>query len=91
MTRRLISVILALASVLVLFLLIVWIGGMINPDLQLDETALLRFLFVAIGLVIVFIVYLLTRSSGVWDVGTREVVYMAIGAALYAVFSFLFN
>jgi uncharacterized membrane protein len=26
-----------------------------------------------------------------WEVGTRQVVYMAIGAALYAIFSFLFN
>jgi hypothetical protein len=91
MDRRLTSVVGALAAVLVFFLLIVWIGGAINPDLQLDETALLRFVFVVIGLVIVFLVYWFTRSSGVWDVGTREVVYMAIGAALYAVFSYLFN
>jgi LytS/YehU family sensor histidine kinase len=26
-----------------------------------------------------------------WEVGTREVVYMAIGAALYAIFSYIFN
>jgi hypothetical protein len=91
MSRRLISVILALVAVLVVFLLVVWIGGLINPNLKLDQTALLRFVFVAIGLLIVFLVYLVTRSSGVWEVGTREVVYMAIGAALYAVFSYLFN
>ncbi len=64
---------------------------MLNESLQLDETALLRFVFVAIGLVIVFVIYWLTKSSGIWQVGTREVVYMAIGAALYAVFSYLFN
>ena len=91
MDRRLISVVLALIAVLIAFLLIVWIGGAINPDLQLDETAVLRFVFVVVGLLIVFIVYWLTRSSGAWDVGTREVVYMAIGAALYAIFSYLFN
>lgn len=91
MDRRLLSVIVALVAVLVLFLLVVWIGGAINESLKLDETALLRFVFVGIGLLIVFVVYLLTRSSGVWDVGTREVVYMAIGAALYAVLSYLFN
>jgi hypothetical protein len=91
MDRRLISVLGALVAVLVFFLLIVWIGGLINEDLKLDETALLRFLFVGIGLLIVFLVYLATRRSGVWEVGTREVVYMAIGAALYAVFSYLFN
>jgi hypothetical protein len=91
MDRKTLYVILALAAVLVFFLGIIWIGGMINPSLQLDETALLRFVFVAIGLVIVFIIYWLTKSSGIWQVGTREVVYMAIGAALYAVFSYLFN
>ncbi len=91
MNRRLTSVIVSLVAVLVFFLLIVWIGGMINPDLQLDETGVLRFAFVGIGLLIVFIVYLLTRQSQIWEVGTREVVYMAIGAALYAVLSFLFN
>jgi len=26
-----------------------------------------------------------------WEVGTRQVVYMAIGAALYAILSYLFN
>ena len=81
MDRKLISVIGSLVAVLIGFLLIVWIGGMINDSLKLDETALLRFAFVFVGLVIVFIVYWATRSSGLWEVGTREVVYMAIGAA----------
>jgi hypothetical protein len=91
MDRRLLSVLVALVAVLVLFLLVVWVGGAINENLKLDQTALLRFAFVALGLVIVFVIYWLTRSSGAWDVGTRQVVYMAIGAALYAVFSYLFN
>lgn len=91
MDRKLTSVILALIAVFVFFLLIAWIGPLINPSLKLDQTALLRFVFVAIGLVVVFAVYLATRSSGIWEVGTRQVVYMAIGAALYAVFSYLFN
>jgi uncharacterized membrane protein len=91
MDRKLLTVILALAAVLATFLLIVWIGGAINPSLKLDNTALLRFVFVIIGLLIVFGVYYFTRSNKMWEVGTREVVFMAIGAALYAVFSFLFN
>lgn len=91
MDRKLTSVILALIAVFVFFLLIAWIGPLINPSLKLDQTALLRFVFVAIGLVVVFVVYLATRASGIWEVGTRQVVYMAIGAALYAVFSYLFN
>jgi len=91
MNRRLLSMIVALVAVLVFFLLVVWIGGLINPNLKLDQTGLLRFAFVGLGLLIVFVVYLITRGSGAWDVGTRQVVYMAIGAALYAVLSYLFN
>ena len=91
MTKKLLSVILTLVAVLAFFLGIWLIGRLINPSLNLDQTALLRFVFVGIGLLIVFIVYLATRESKIWDVGTREVVYMAIGAALYAVFSYLFN
>jgi len=91
MDRKLTSVIVSLVAVLAFFLLIVWIGGMLNESLKLDETGVLRFAFVGIGLLIVFVVYLLTRQSKIWEVGTREVVYMAIGAALYAVLSFLFN
>lgn len=91
MDRKLLSVILSLVAVFVFFLAIVWIGGLINPDLQLDETGVLRFVFVGIGLLIVFVVYMATRASKIWEVGTREVVYMAIGAALYAILSFLFN
>jgi hypothetical protein len=91
MNRRMISVLLSLGAVLVFFLAIVLIGGAINPSLKLDQTGLLRFLFVLIGLILVFGVYRATRDSKIWEVGTREVVYMAIGAALYAVFSYLFN
>lgn len=90
-SSKLTSVIGALVGVVVFFALIIWIGGQINPSLQLDETAALRFVFVAIGLLAVFVIYWLSRDSDAWAVGTREVVYMAIGAALYAVFSYLFN
>jgi len=45
----------------------------------------------AIGLILVFAVYLATAQSDAWVVGTREVVYMAIGAALYGVFNLIFN
>jgi uncharacterized membrane protein len=85
------SVIISLVAVIVVFLLVAWIGGAINDSLKMDETSLLRFVFVIIGMIIVFVIYWLTRESGAWDVGTREVVYMAIGAALYAIFSYLFN
>jgi hypothetical protein len=91
MTRRLTSTVLALLAVLAFFLGIWLIGRLINPNLNLDQTALLRFVFVIVGLLIVLVVYLLTQKSKIWDVGTRQVVYMAIGAALYAIFSYLFN
>lgn len=91
MDRKLVTIIIALVAVLVIFLLVSLIGGAINENLSLTNTGLLRFVFTGVGLVIVFIVYYLTRTSGAWEVGTREVVYMAIGAALYAVFSYLFN
>jgi uncharacterized membrane protein len=91
MNRRLLSVIIALVAVLIIFLLITWLGGLVNESLKITEQPILRFAFVAIGLVAIFLVYWFTRTSEAWQVGTREVVYMAIGAALYAVFSFLFN
>jgi uncharacterized membrane protein len=50
-----------------------------------------RFLVVAIGALIVLSIYYFTRQNAAWTVGTREVVYMGIGAALYGVLSWLFN
>jgi len=88
---RTLSVILSLVGILVVFALIIWVGGQFNESLQLDETALMRFVFVIIGLLIAFVIYWVTRENKIWEVGTREVVYMAIGAALYAIFSYLFN
>ena len=63
-----------------------------NLDFPLDRASVpLRFAFVGLGLLIAYAVYYATRANKVWEVGTREVVWMAIGAALYAVFSWLFN
>lgn len=47
--------------------------------------------FVAIGAVLIFIIYLATADNKAWEVGTREVVYMALGAALYGIFCWVFN
>jgi uncharacterized membrane protein len=80
---------------LLVVLAIVAIGiYFVDPNLEfpLDQaTVPLRFLFVILGLVIAFVVYYLTKENPAWEVGTRQVVWMAIGAALYAVFSWLFN
>jgi uncharacterized membrane protein len=89
--KKTVVVIVSLLAVLAFFLAIWLIGRTINPSLDMDQSASLRFVFVGIGMAIVFIVYLMTKEHKMWKVGTREVVYMAIGAALYAIFSYLFN
>ena len=93
MDKRLSSISLTLFAILVIFLLLVYVGGNLMgvQRLQTGENPLLRFVFVIIGLLIALAIYYLTRQSPAWEVGTRQVVWMAIGAALYAIFSFLFN
>lgn len=93
MDKALRSVIITLLVVLALFVLIIVVGGNVLgiERLQTGENPVLRFVFVIIGLLIAFFVYYGTRSNKIWEVGTREVVWMAIGAALYAVLSWLFN
>lgn len=93
MDKKLMSVAGALVVILAIFLGMVYIGGNVMgiERLQTGDNPVLRFVFVIVGMVGVFVVYYFTRDHAVWTVGTREVVYMAIGAALYAVFSFLFN
>ena len=59
--------------------------------LQTGENPILRFAFVIVGGLIALAIFLATKENKAWEVGTREVVWMAIGAALYAVFSWLFN
>ncbi|MGC8856402.1 MAG: ECF transporter S component [Anaerolineae bacterium] len=94
MDKKLTNVVLALLSIAVIFALVIFVfGNMLGlPNFQTDQaTVPLRFAFVFLGLLIAFAVYYFTRENKVWEVGTREVVWMAIGAALYAVFSWLFN
>ena len=45
----------------------------------------------AIGIIGISVVYFSTARSQAWEVATRQVVYMAIGAALYGVFNYIFN
>jgi uncharacterized membrane protein len=93
MDKKLQSILWSLVAILVIFILVVYVGGtLLNIErLQTGENPLLRFIFVIAGLLIAFAVYYATRANKIWEVGTREVVWMAIGAALYAVFSWLFN
>ena len=90
--KKLVGVGIALLVVLIIVWGAILIGNQFGISrLQTGENPLLRFVFVIIGLLIAFAVYLATRENKAWEVGTRQVVWMAIGAALYAVFSWLFN
>jgi uncharacterized membrane protein len=94
MNKKLVSVLITLLVVLAIFASVVFLLGNLMgiARFQTDKaTVLLRFGFVVLGLLIAFAVYLATRENKAWEVGTRQVVWMAIGAALYAVFSWLFN
>lgn len=93
MDKKLASVFWTLVVTLIVFLLLIQVGGnmMGIERLQTGENPVLRFVFVIVGLLIAFLIYYFSKDNAAWVVGTREVVYMAIGAALYAVFSWLFN
>jgi hypothetical protein len=96
MDKKLLSVLVALVAILAILALAVFVVGnalgIANFQVQSENPQLpMRFGFVALGLAIVFVIYYVTKENKIWEVGTREVVYMAIGAALYAVFSFAVN
>ena len=96
MDKKLMNVLISLGAVLLLFAIIMFALGKtqaLGPfNFTVDQATLgLRFVFVILGLLITFAVYFATRENPAWEVGTRQVVWMAIGAALYAVFSWLFN
>lgn len=91
--KKIVGVVIALVVILAVIILTVVIGGnMLGISrLQTGENPILRFAFVIVGGLIAFAIFLATKDNKAWEVGTREVVWMAIGAALYAVFSWLFN
>jgi uncharacterized membrane protein len=98
MDKKLTNVLVFLGAVLAFFGVVMYVlgageakeGALFNFSVD-QATVGLRFLFVVIGLLIAFAVYFFTKENTAWEVGTRQVVWMAIGAALYAVFSWLFN
>jgi len=91
--KKIVGVVIALVVILAVIILTVVIGGntLGIERLQTGENPILRFAFVIVGGLIALAIFLATKENKAWDVGTREVVWMAIGAALYAVFSWLFN
>ena len=94
MDKKLLNMLITLVVVLAIFALAIFLVGNVMgvSSFQTDQaTVVLRFAFVVLGLLIAFAIYLFTRENKAWEIGTRQVVWMAIGAALYAVFSWLFN
>jgi uncharacterized membrane protein len=93
MDKKLASIFWTLVATLAFFVLLIYVGGTLMgiERLQTGENPILRFVFVIVGSLIALAIYYVTRENQVWEVGTRQVVWMAIGAALYAVFSWLFN
>ncbi len=98
MDKRLVNVVITFVVLLALFGVIMFVLGAGEPaegalfNFSVDQASVVsRFVFVTLGVLIAFAVYFLTKENPAWEVGTREVVWMAIGAALYAVFSWLFN
>ncbi len=98
MDKKTTNVLVWLGVILVFFAVVMFVlgkgeareGALLNFSVD-QSTVVLRFVFVIIGLLIAFAVYYFTKENAIWEVGTRQVVWMAIGAALYAVFSYLFN
>jgi uncharacterized membrane protein len=96
MDKKFTNILIFMAVVLALFGFVMFVlggresSGALNFSVD-QATVVIRFVFVVIGLLIAFAVYYFTKENKAWEVGTREVVWMAIGAALYAVFSWLFN
>lgn len=76
-------------AVLVIFVVLMILASVLTSGDKIRGIAPIG--VTAIGLIGVFVVYLATASSDAWVVGTRQVVYMAIGAALYGVFNYIFN
>jgi energy-coupling factor transport system substrate-specific component len=98
MDKKFTNVLISLGVVLVFFAILMFVlgkgeakeGALLNFSVD-QATVGIRFVFVLLGLAIAFAVYYFTKENAAWEVGTRQVVWMAIGAALYAVFSWLFN
>lgn len=98
MDKRTTNMLITFAVVGAFFGIVMYVLGAREPaegalfNFSVDQATVgLRFLFVIIGLLIAFAIYFFTKEHAAWEVGTRQVVWMAIGAALYAIFSYLFN
>ena len=71
------------AATIVLFLVNLATGG--------EKASGVGWVLYLIGALIVIVIYLFFANKPIWEVGTREVVMMAIGAVLYGIFSWATN
>ncbi len=70
-------------TLVVLFLVNLVTGG--------EKASLAGWVLYIVGAIIVLAIYFFFANKPIWDVGTREVVMMAIGAVLYGIFSWATN
>ena len=85
MDKKLQNVLIFLIVVLALFGVMMFVLGAQEPaegalfNFSVDQSSVvLRFVFVLIGLAIAFVAYYMTKENKAWEVGTREVVWMAL-------------
>jgi len=87
MTKKLIGWLIVMVAFIVIMLLA---NVLLGPDADKLQ-GVYWIVFTAIAVVILIVLYLISADNKAWEVGTRQVVYMAIGAALYGVFNWIFN
>lgn len=77
--------------VLVVFVALMVIASLLTGPEGVRLSGVLWIVFTLIAAVIIYAIYFATAESEAWEVGTRQVVYMAIGAALYGLLNWIFN
>jgi uncharacterized membrane protein len=84
-----------LAIIVVASIVLLYVGGFIAASQGATDDAALplsRWLgVVVVGAAVIYGLYVGFADRPIWQIGTREVVYMAIGAALYGVLSWITN
>jgi uncharacterized membrane protein len=77
--------------VLVVFIALMVIASLLTGPEGARLSGVTWIIFTLIALVIIYAIYFATAANAAWEVGTREVVYMAIGAALFGVLTWWAN
>lgn len=75
--------------VLIAFVVLMVLASVLTSGDKIQGVAWI--VLTAVAIIGIYAVYFATAGSDAWQVGTRQVVYMAIGAALYGVFNYIFN